>query len=124
MTTLTASHGSTILPVREATLDKLRAKYAATGKALQTDFRGDQGSPSGHARRAQGSPQALARAERELNDLLRRADIAGNVHALTEGEAQYILQFTPEHFKGEIERWEKGETKLSRPLKVAIRSIL
>lgn len=117
VTTLTASHGSTIIPVREATLDKLRAKYAATGKALQTDSRGDQGSPSGHARRAQGSPQALARAERELNDLLRRADIAGNVHALTEGEAQYILQFTPEHFKGEIERWEKGETKLSRPLK-------
>lgn len=117
VTTLTASHGSTILPIREATLDKLREKYAATGKAIQTDAGRDRGSPSGSSRVFKGSPQTLARAEQELNDLLRRADIAGNVHALTEGEAQYILQFTPEHFKGEIERWEKGETKLSRPLK-------
>lgn len=125
VTTLTASKGSTILPIREATLEKLLTEYAAKGKALQTDAGRDRGSPSGSSRVSRGSSQTLARAERELNEFLRRADIAGNVHALTESEAQYILQFTPEHFKGEI---ELSATKRARrsflvPLKTRTRGL-
>lgn len=109
ISTLTASQGSTILPVQKSTLAKLVEKYegkSAQRETVSPDGKGDRGPSQGSQGFSPVGEGILADAP-VLTELLRRGNIAGSVEALTESEAQYILRFRPEEFRRRIETIEK-----------------